>query len=582
MCGIAGIVSFSNPIRDVREVLNRMRHTLGHRGPDGHGVHIAPNQGFLNVRLAVIDRSGGAQPMYSADGSKGIVFNGEIFNYRALRKELELQGAEFLTLSDTEVVLRLFEREGIECLEKLNGMFSLCVWDDTTEEVYLARDQLGIKPLYIYQDSQTLVFASELKAILAIPGLDLTWDPHGFQDYLTFRYMQAPLTCFREIRRLEAGTYLRIHKGSTSHWPFYDREYAPQNYESLHELQEHANQLLKNAVQSQLMGEVPIGLFLSGGLDSSAIAAYIAELGVNLTTFNIGFPDVHEFEHSRVVANYFGLQHIEIETTPAELLTQFDAIVSALDEPIADPACFPLYWLCHTVKQHVTVVLSGEGSDEIFGGYPQYQSSHYRNLLPTDTFNHFLERSYYFLDAQSYLHNPREVSPIHMRNKKYFEGQDPLNAMLSFDMKTWLPDNLMMKADKMTMAHSLEGRFPFLDLPLVEFSCRLPEAAKIHPDGTGKWLLRKIMHNRLPQQILDRPKMGFSVPLHHLLEGIKERVLAACYDTSLESLWSILNKTAVLRTIQGYFLKEHSETLRAWTLSILVLWCQQSQRSRVR
>jgi len=580
MCGIAGIFSFANHSVDVRESLERMIGSIQHRGPDGHGTHVRPDRGFLNVRLAIVDRVGGGQPIYSRDGRKGIVFNGEIYNFPALRAELEKKGVSFTTHSDTEVILRLFEEEGISCLKKLNGMFAVCLWDEDADEVYIARDQLGIKPLYVYQDDQTLIFASELKAIMSLPKLDLTWDPRGFQDYLTFRYMQAPFTCFSRVKRLDAGTYLRIHAGRVSQWRYHDIEYHPQEIQkfSPQEAQEECTFLLREAVRSQLMGEVPVGVLLSGGLDSSAIASFVSELGANLTTFNIGFPDVNEFEFSRAVAEHYGLPHVEIEVTVDELLSKFDDILRAIDEPIADPACFPLYWLCKTIRQHVTVVLSGEGGDELFGGYPQYAPANYQGVAARNRFTQFLERSYYFMDAQQYLHESRNVAPIHLRNQKYFEELGPLNAMLSFDMKTWMADNLMMKADKIAMAHSLEGRFPFLGMPLFEFSCNLPESAKLHPDGTSKWILRKIMQDRLPPQILERRKMGFSVPLDKFAAALKERLLDVFDDNTMSSLWGVLDKVAVKRVVDGYYDGTHSDALRVWTLGVLLLWCQRATR----
>ncbi len=583
MCGIAGVISRSSQPRGTRGLLETMRDAIPHRGPDGYGFHVGDNQGFLNVRLAIVDREGGSQPIYSRDQTKGIVFNGEIYNFRQLRDELERQGVAFTTHSDTEVILRLFEREGIQCLNRLNGMFSVCLWDDVTKEVFIARDQLGIKPLYVYEDATLLAFASELKAITALPGLDLAWDPRGIQDYLTFRYMQAPFTCFTKVRRLDAGTYLHIREGRTTQRRFFELSFAPQSLESFdaEEAERRGAELLRDAVRSQLMGEVPVGVLLSGGLDSSAIASCVAELGANLTTFNIGFPDVNEFEFSRAVASHYGLKHVEIEVTVPELLSKFDDIIQAIDEPMADPACFPLYWLCKTIREHVTVVLSGEGGDELLGGYPQYTRALYEGMGPERRFETFLDRSYYFRDSSSYLANPRSVPPLHLRNRKYFEEETPLNAMLSFDIKTWLADNLMMKADKIAMAHSLEGRFPFLDLDFVQFCAGLPEQAKLHSDGTSKWLLRRLMHKRLPPQILERKKMGFSVPLADFVTEARDRVLSCLNDTSLESLWQHLDRDKVSKLIEGYYSGRHADTLRTWTVIVMLLWARKNCRGVV-
>jgi asparagine synthase (glutamine-hydrolysing) len=392
--------------------------------------------------------------------------------------------------------------------------------------------------------------------------------------------MQAPFTCFSKVRRLEAGTYLRIHQGVVSSWRFYEIQYAPGSlalFDS-HEAEERGAALLKDAVRSQLMGEVPVGVLLSGGLDSSAIAACVAELGANLTTFNIGFPEVNEFEFSRAVAEHYGLKHVEIEVTVSELLSKFDDIINAIDEPMADPACFPLYWLCKTIREHVTVVLSGEGGDELFGGYPQYSPANYQGVPYSRRFEAFLERSYYFLDARDFLAQSESVPPIHLRNRKYFEEESSLNSMLSFDIKTWLADNLMMKADKIAMAHSLEGRFPFLDLPFFEFAASLPESAKLHPDGTSKWLLRKMMLKRLPPSILERRKMGFSVPLADFVAEARDRIMQALGDPALDSLWGIINRQRISGVVTGYYAGHHSDTLRTWTIIVLILWCQRNAR----
>lgn len=575
MCGIAGVIfKSSKAAKPVREVLQAFSKAIFHRGPDDTGMHCGDRWGFLSQRLSIVDRSGGNQPIYSEDRNIGIVFNGEIYNFTQLRAELEAKGSKFHTHSDTEVVLRLYELEGAQSFARLNGMFAFAIWDERSAEVILVRDHFGIKPLYVYEDGQKILFCSEIKGLLAQSELELDINPAGVQDYLVFRYTQAPLTIFSRIRRLEPGSFVRIKDGLCTQFKYWDVEYAanPKSY-SVAEYVEQARANLLKAVKSQLMGEVPIGVLLSGGVDSSAIAYSLHKLGANLTTFNIGFPEVNEFEFSRAVAKQNNLKHVEITFTIDELVQRFDQVLWAIDEPLADPACFPLYRLCEELKKEVTVVLSGEGGDEQFGGYPQYLN--FRNntaLNPEQRFEHFLRESFYFLDNFGLLLEPT-LPPHHLRNYKYFAEASGLNSMLAFDMRTWMPDNLMMKADKILMAHSLEGRFPFLDLELSVFCAGLPQDLKISPDGIGKWLLKEAMKQALPESIIGRPKMGFSVPLQEMLQKLEERFRSDLEQARHGALAQVLDIPQISKLFQsssqsGFAL----ETLKVWTLMILISW----------
>jgi asparagine synthase (glutamine-hydrolysing) len=424
----------------------------------------------------------------------------------------------------------------------------------------------------VYEDADILAFASELKALTALPRADLSLNPAGFQDYLTFRYMQAPFTLFKRIRRLDPGTFLQIRGGTAAQYRYWDISYAdtyPPRPEE--ELREELASLLKNAVQSQLMGEVPIGVLLSGGLDSSSIAYFVHRLGAQLTTYNIGFPEVNEFEFSRAIANMYDLRHVEVTTTSEELIADLDAIVLALDEPIADPACFPLYQLCKELKRSVTVVLSGEGGDELFAGYPQYVQTAAGGEGQPGVFEQFLNRSYYFLDHQHFLHD-QHLPPHHLRFGKYFAENPLLNGMLAYDMKTWMPENLMMKADKILMAHSLEGRFPFLDKNLFEFSARLPQQYKLGPDGKTKALLKDMMAPCLPELIIKRPKMGFSVPVAGLLAACQDKVMASLEALCRTDAREILQTEAIRQLFENYYRENLGSALQVWTMFILCHW----------
>lgn len=570
MCGIAGIVRKTGVGSALAESALRLQSALHHRGPDGVGAHRDSNRVFMNLRLAIVDRAGGDQPIWSEDRRVGIVYNGEVYNYRELRAELEGRNVRFHTNSDTEVVLRMYETYGVDSFERLSGMFGFCIWDDRSGEVFLVRDHLGIKPLYLYEDAEKFVFSSEIRGILSQPEVDTELDPAGFQDYLTFRYIQSPVSLFKRIRRLDAGTYIRIRGGQAVQYRYWEPEYKePLRDPSPEHALEELAALFKRAVSSQLMGEVPIGVLLSGGLDSSAIAYFVHELGANLTTFNIGFPEVNEFQYSRAVAKAFGLAHIEVEMSVDELVARSQDVIMALDEPIADPACFPLHRLCDELQRQVTVVLSGEGGDELFGGYPQYKQLLGSDVDPRAQFTEFLDRSWYFRDGSSFLRD-EHFPPHELRHRKYFSGKRLLNGMLNFDVKTWLPDNLMMKADKILMSKSLEGRFPFLDKDLFAFAAGLPDHFKISPEGTSKWLLKRLMEPKLPQEVTHRPKMGFTVPVDVLLQRLQSTVEDAAHAST--PLSDVLKVDKLQNVVQDYYRRGHGSALRVWTIFVLTQW----------
>jgi asparagine synthase (glutamine-hydrolysing) len=574
MCGIISIIRKSDAWEQVEFSLERAASAIQHRGPDGRGYHKNSEWGFANLRLAIVDVTGGNQPIYNDDGTLGIVYNGEIYNHINLRHELEQIGYRFHTHSDTEVILRAYEAYGTDAFRRFNGMFAFCIWDDRTQEIYLVRDHIGIKPLYIYEDPEKIICASEIKGILSIPGVNLEMDPIGIQDYLLFRYVQSPYTLFKNIRCLESGTYARIQGNSIEHLRYWDVAYInglPKI--SFEESKYELGQQLLQSVESQLMGEVPIGLLLSGGLDSSAIAYYIKQAGANLMTFNIGFPQVNEFKYSRSVAKSLGLQHTEIVTTVDELNSLFDQVVLALDQPIADPACLPLYRLAQELKQHVTVVLSGEGGDELFAGYPQYSHLIQDNLPYQRRFQRFLERSWYFINYQEFLQDIA-ISPVTRRHWKYFDEQPLLNGMLAYDMKTWMPENLMMKADKIMMAHSLEGRFPFLDINLFSFAASLPLEYKLNDNKTSKWILKSLLQDILPLDIINRPKMGFTVPVGDLLNRMKYKVINTIANAEKTEIASIIKIDKVSNLAKQFYDGNFSNSLQLWTIFVLLYWQQ--------
>lgn len=576
MCGYAGII-WKNGITpsDAESTLAGMEADLHHRGPDEGGAEIGKGFAVIHRRLAIIDVAQGHQPMRAAGGRIGIAYNGEIYNYKEIKCDLQRRGYSFHTDCDTEVFLALFEADGVDGFGRLDGMFTAFIWDfrqNPQGEFYLVRDHLGIKPLYIYEDTNRFVFSSELLPLLRVNGLDLEPNIDGLASYLTYRYCQAPFTLFRYIRRAEAGTYTRIKHGQASTWRFWDlpiREAACNL--TLDDAAAELKRLLRKSVKQQQMSEVPVGLLLSGGLDSSVIAALCVDAGVSLKSYNIGFPYLNEFKFSEEVADRFGLPHIAVETTPAEIIGRFDRVVAAMDEPIADPACFPLHILCDHIKKDITVVLSGEGSDEMLGGYPQYMRTLESPPGPIwEKFDQFCDFSWYFVRRRLPLR--RDVPPHKLwQQRQYFAERSMLNGMLAYDMKTWLPENLMAKADKILMSHSLEGRFPFLSPQIVEFVSCLPESFKISADG-GKSILRRTFSSVLPQSILTRPKMGFSVPVSDIVGQMRGRLYDLLDAEKTSVLGQMLDCRALRADFDAHFAGHRDQSLWLWTVFVLLQW----------
>jgi asparagine synthase (glutamine-hydrolysing) len=576
MCGIAGIIWKTGGVspETTASVLGAFEPLITHRGPDERGVHVEETFGVVHRRLAIIDITSGQQPMFAAGGAVGIVYNGEVYNHQALRKELEAKGHIFATHCDTEVVLAMYLEYGVDSFTRLDGMFVFCIWDKRGGEpvFFLGRDHLGTKPLYVYEDDQRIAFSSEIRPLLGLPNADIGLDPIGIQSYLAFRYVQAPRTLYRRIRRMEAGSYWQVRGARVLRTRYWDLPVVSTPTRiSEAEAAEQLASLLRASVSAQQMSEVPVGLLLSGGLDSSVIACLCGELGVRLKSFNIGFPTVNEFKYSGEMARTFGLDHVTVECTPEQIVGRFDCVVEAMDDPIADPACFPLHILCDEIAKSVTVVLSGEGADEMFSGYPQYM--HRLASSPAGDaaqFRDFLRDSWYFADDIEHL-APGASSAALKRNASYFHERPLLEGMLAYDMKTWLPENLLMKADKILMSHSLEGRFPFLAKDIVEFASTLPESMKVDQQG-GKRLLRMAFSKRLPQNILKRPKMGFSVPLDVLAVGLQERLYSLLDAARTSELAAHLDMIEVRRRVDAHYNGQLPNALWVWTMLVMLEW----------
>ncbi|HEY7392513.1 MAG TPA: asparagine synthase (glutamine-hydrolyzing) [Bryobacteraceae bacterium] len=551
MCGINGLF-YLDPARRVDTVVvDRMCAVAGHRGPDDHGVYLRGNVGLGFNRLSVIDLSGGRQPMANEDETVWIVFNGEIYNFESLHYDLAGRGHRFRTHSDTEAIVHAWEEYGERCVEKLRGMFAFAIWDERRRLLFAARDRLGIKPLYYFADDVQFAFASELKSLLEVRGVPREIDPAALGEYLRRRYVIAPNTILKGIRKLQPGHSITVTAEGCTVKKYWDVPLDPPVEIGDAEAIAKTGAILEESLRLHLVSDVPLGAFLSGGLDSSCVVALMAKLGVaNIRTFSLGYDSPEsELSYARIVADRFRTDHHELRLTPDCFRDTLPKIVWHMDEPVGDPASIPLYYLSAFARRYVKVALSGEGSDELFGGYPIYRRMlgfERVNRLPLVTpagrvltavagdtkvrkyaemLGRPLEWRYggvggLFSETQTQrLYLAAGASPDSVAAAYRTCGHlPPLSRMSYVDIKTWLADDLLVKADRMSMAHSLELRVPFLDHHVVEFAARLPERLKIR-GGVTKYLVKKWAEPLLPREIIYRPKKGFPVPVKSWFRG---------------------------------------------------------------
>lgn len=555
MCGIAGYIGKGN-----QQLLGKMLGTLRHRGPDGEGTWYDDRVGLGHRRLSIIDLAGGHQPMTNEDETVWIVFNGEIYNYQELRRDLEARGHVFATNSDTEAIVHGYEEWGTECVERLQGMFAFALWDCRREHLFCARDRLGIKPFYFCQVDGAFLFASELKSILAHPAAARRVNKDALHKYLTFRYVPGPETIYENLWKLDPGHRMTVTRRSSPddalvgrverYWSLSGQQrFEGQEDEALNELEE----LLTDAVRKRLIADVPVGAYLSGGLDSSVITALMAQASKTpVETFAVAFArNGHdERRFSDLVAAKLGTAHHVLETSPAGARL-VPKVLWHLDQPLADAACIPLYQMAESTKPHVTVVLSGEGADECFAGYSYMkafatcmrlgwllgnaatralaksaQSSTARRALAMAGWSGdvpgFLLRTMAYFDAEEkrMIYGPAMLEQFGELDEaladlveRHTRGpREPFAQLSKFLFEAWLPDDLLAKNDAMTMAHGIEARVPYLDHRLVEWSFALPTAMKIR-GLTDKYILRRLARNLVPAEICRRKKHGFTVPL---------------------------------------------------------------------
>jgi asparagine synthase (glutamine-hydrolysing) len=575
MCGICGKLNFgmSSPPVD-RADLNRMLRPINHRGPDAQGMYLSGSVGLGHKRLKIIDLETGVQPMCNEDGTVWISYNGEVYNYKELTSYLVGKGHRFKSSCDTEVIVHLYEEFGEECVKHLRGMFSFALWDDNKKTLLLARDRVGIKPLYYLRTNTSLLFASEIKAILADPSVQAEVEPALIDRFLTYLYMPGEQTLFKSIMKLQPGCYLTVKNGHVEVNQYWDLKFG-QVERSFDEAVEELDQLLSRTVRDHMISDVPVGVLLSGGVDSSGVLSYAVEnTNKPISTFTVGFEGgcTDERPYARIAAKAFGAQNFEISVTAQQFWDFLPRYIWQMEEPVCEPPGIALYYVSKLAREHVTVLLSGEGGDEAFGGYQSYRNFYwlerlkhslgplapavgmaisacmkgnprygkYGSLMRTRLQDYYYSHGsgpYEFFNSRFRdLYTPEFLATIDVASRAalsqgYFQNAehlDPLDQMLYVDTKTWLPDDLLIKADKMTMANSMELRVPLLDHQILEFAASLPPSYKLK-NGNGKHVLKHALSKRVPHEILYRKKAGFPVPytswLNNELHSLVSEVL---------------------------------------------------------
>ena len=623
MCGICGIVNFNGTDPVDRGVLERMTSAQAHRGPDASGYFVENNVGLGHRRLSIIDLSGGKQPIFNEDGSLVVVFNGEIYNYGDLTAGLIAKGHHFATRSDTETIVHSYEEHGDACMRDFRGMFAFAIWDRRRKHLLLVRDRLGIKPLYYYAGKGFFVFASEIKSLLQHPGVPREVDHQALDLYLALRYVPGPRTMFKNIFKLQPAHWMTVDETGIKIGKYWDLQYNSVP-DGRRDVIEEFRQLLEESVRLRLIAEVPLGVFLSGGLDSSAMLALMSRItgGERVKTFSVGYEasgpakaeidEANEFSFAREAAVHFGADHHEFRMTADDFRNAIPTMVSHLDEPMADPTCIPLYFISKLARNYITVVLSGEGADETMAGYTLYRKTLALEKMRSRTgplASAFPALAYLPLSnrVRGYLrragksiedHYRGMVKGIPLETRLALTGADrvqkcnnrmdeifsdyfskvadtsALNRMLYVDAKIWLPEDLLLKADKMTMATAVELRVPFLDHKLVEYIAGLPDDMKVR-EHQGKWILRKAMADELPRSILHRRKKGFPIPADswlrfELRDFVRDTLLArhsACKQ--------FFDPQAVEEIVSLQEKGKYSGYQEAWSLLVFEFWHKQ-------
>jgi asparagine synthase (glutamine-hydrolysing) len=616
MCGIAGVVNTTDE-RVESATIHRMCQAILHRGPDAEGIFVQAGVGFGMRRLSIIDLAGGHQPVFNEDRSVWIVFNGEIYNFPHLRSELEGRGHRFATHSDTEVIVHLYEELGRDCVHPLRGMFAFALYDERRRKLLIARDRLGQKPVHYALDGKRLLFASEIKSILAVAPELAQVNPMGLRQYLQFGYIPDPATCFSTIKKLPPGHLLELEQGKLSVTQYWDLpEYGTHSPASEEECLEELERRLEEAVKMRLIADVPLGAFLSGGADSSTIVALMARSSSKpVKTFSIGFKqkDFDETPYARIVARKFQTEHHELILDP-DVVSSVETLTHSLEEPFGDASALPTYYVSCLARQHVTVALSGDAGDEIFAGYERYRiclqdralpwipdwarslyREHIHRLVPRGVPGRSLSYSISLPWQQRYLEDI-SFQPLQRQMQLFsddfmtpgpgepdaFDGfrgyienapaRDPLSRLLYLDTKTYLPADILTKVDRMSMLASLEARSPMVDHVFLEWATGLTPEWKMR-GRDQKYILRKLAERvGVPREVLYRPKQGFALPLvHWSRHELKDLILNVLLDPRTLQR-GYLNPPAVRQLLDEHFRGRRNHAGRIWRLLMFGLW----------
>ena len=637
MCGIAGGI-WSHDAPGLTSVeLSRMTDAIAHRGPDDQGHLIIPPKANLSVlggkpshgvalgfrRLSIIDLSTGHQPLGNEDGTVQIVFNGEIYNYQQIRHRLEGNGHAFRTQTDTETIVHLYEDTDLNCFEHLNGMFAMAIWDGRKDRLVLARDRMGKKPLYYTIQNGRLVFASELKSLMTLPGIEKQIDPGAIDLYLTYQYIPHPHSIYKGIHKLPPGHYAVFENGSLRVEKYWNHDWSQEIAIDQPTASRQLKTLLADSVRIRLRSDVPLGAFLSGGIDSSLIVAIAQQqLATPIQTFSIGFSeaDFDETHYAKMVADHVGTKHERFEVQP-DALNIIDQLVRQYDEPFGDSSAVPTWYLCEMTRKHVTVALSGDGGDELFGGYERYRalklSGQLQSWLPVQWLNQswiinrlpdsnarrsLLRRVRRFCEAlgqppieryMNWIQIFGEASRLELYQESFIEQlpdrnpvsfladawrnagkRDLVSCASAADLQTYMPCDLMTKVDIASMAHSLEARQPMLDYRLVEWASTLPSHLKLR-GKKGKRLLIDTYYDLLPKEIWHRPKMGFGVPI---AKWFRTTLRDRTYDALLGSdakCHQYFRREAIASLVEEHMSGRGNQAYRLWNLLFLELWLRE-------
>ncbi len=620
MCGITGIYHYASeePVNEV--VLHRMTEVVAHRGPDDHGFHVTARVGLGHRRLSIIDVAGGHQPIFNEDGTVAIIFNGEIYNYRELQRLVESRGHHLRTRSDTETIVHLYEEFGEECVKMLRGMFAFALWDERRRKMLLARDRLGKKPLYYAARDGRFIFGSEIKSLLEDPHLPRALDMEALADYFSFQYIPAPKTIFREVRKLRPAHYLVVTPQGLCEQEYWDLDFSQVDEYSEEQWCDLLLEALREAVGVRLMSEVPLGAFLSSGIDSSSVVALMSEITPHpVITASIGFSEekYSEAEEARRFAQHINAEHHERMVKP-DALSAVEKLVWHYDEPFADSSAVPTYYVSQVARQFVTVALSGDGGDENFVGYRRYLfdavENRVRALIPASLRRPLFGALAAIYPKADWLPQPLRAKAT-LRNlsldpaaayfnsvygvmsqersgllgrdvalqlngydpfdhfRYYFDRArttDPISRVQYVDIKTYLADDILTKVDRASMAVSLEVRCPLLDHRLMELMARMPSRLKLR-GRESKYILRRAMSRILPPEVLKRRKQGFVIPLAEWLRSdLRELAESALFDPSAQD--DLLDCAAVARLWRQHQLGLRDYSRPLWAILMLRMW----------